>query len=87
MIYIAGRAVLREWILTLYGTSQNPDDFIKKRDVLNFDTNNNKQIRESSENHKNLKELPSIHRSREEMSSGISNNLDVGSKESGSKGL
>lgn len=73
--------------MTLYGTSKNPDDFIKKRDLLNFDTINNKQIRESSDNHKNLKESPSVYRSHEEMSSGISNNLDIGSKESGSKGL
>lgn len=73
--------------MTLYGTSKNPDDFIKKRDVLNFDTVNNKQIRESSGNHKNLKESPGVHRSHEEMSSGISNTLDIESQESGSKGL
>ena len=72
--------------MTLYGTSKNPDDFIKKRDVFNFDTILNSQDKELSENHKNVKESISVHRSHEEMPSGISNNLDVSSKESGSKG-
>lgn len=72
--------------MTLYGTSKNPDDFIKKRDVFSFDTIHRKQDKELSENHKNLKESINNHRSHEEMSSGISNTLDIHNKQSGSKG-
>lgn len=30
------RAVVKAWSLILYGTTENPDDFIKKRDLQNF---------------------------------------------------
>ncbi|XP_054720512.1 furin-like protease 1, isoforms 1/1-X/2 [Uloborus diversus] len=32
-----GRAVLKNWTLILYGTAENPDDFIRKRDIFNLD--------------------------------------------------